>query len=79
MQNKANAPPVGGLCSRGGRKLADLKESLFGIIIADHPSLGVLYLYCKQTKVEVDAKVRLLAGMVVCSSLLYCAEELSCS
>lgn len=28
---------LGGQCSKGGRKLADLKESLFGTIMADHP------------------------------------------
>lgn len=37
---------LGELCSRGGRKLADLKESLFGIVMNEHQFCRVLYFYC---------------------------------
>lgn len=54
------------------------KACLESLLVTTH-SLGVLYLYCKQIKVEVDDEVRWLASMVICSSLLYCAEALSSS
>lgn len=65
-----------GLCSRGGSKLADLSESLFGIIMDEHSLGRVFCLYCKDIKVEIGADMRLLVSMLISSRLLHYAGEL---